>query len=364
MARYLAVGDTVPPDLSRLAEQVATGESSPYLRALALETFLAEHYRLRGDAPSGHAYPNLRFFLFDDPRAGGQRGTSEQFAAAFAALGRLMGLPTRVVVGFRTPAGGGPVTGADALAWPEVLFDGVGWVAFDPLPGRRHAAAPAGGRVPAQAAAADLAAGHRSSRRRCRPAPAVPASPAAAGPARVVRAWRSWPAVSAAAWPRCSCVSGRGRAAACAAAAPAARRGTPPQRVLGAWEEVLDALALAGAPPPPHLAAERGGRARRRRWPSARRAGTPAAPPAGRAGPGTNSPTKVNAVGFPPGCRVRRRTDELSRRDREGAGGGVRASPARPPAVVAPSAVAGRPPPFGARAAASPSHASQACLRC
>jgi hypothetical protein len=31
--------------------------------------------------------------------------------------------------------------------------------------------------------------------------------------------------------------------------------GSPPQRVLGAWNEVLDALALAGAPPPSHLAA-------------------------------------------------------------------------------------------------------------
>ncbi|KKJ92730.1 transglutaminase-like domain-containing protein, partial [Micromonospora sp. HK10] len=48
-------------------------------------------------------------------------------------LGRLAGLPTRVVVGFR-PRGDGPVRAADASAWPEVLFDGVGWVPFDPLP--------------------------------------------------------------------------------------------------------------------------------------------------------------------------------------------------------------------------------------
>src|SRR5262249_4577667 len=134
VADLLAVGDTVPADLSHLAEQIATGQDAPYERALALESFLAEHYRFVLDAPSGHAYPNLRFFLFDDPAAGGQRGSSEQLAAAFAVLGRLMGLPTRVVVGFRTPAGGGPVTAAEGLAWPEVLFSGVGWVAFDPLP--------------------------------------------------------------------------------------------------------------------------------------------------------------------------------------------------------------------------------------
>jgi hypothetical protein len=32
--------------------------------------------------------------------------------------------------------------------------------------------------------------------------------------------------------------------------------GPPPQRVLGAWDEVLDTLVLAGAAPPPHLTAE------------------------------------------------------------------------------------------------------------
>src|SRR5262249_42936260 len=100
----------------------------------ALQSFLAEHYKYVGDAPSGHSYPNLRFFLLDDPRAGGRQGTSEQFATAFAALGRLMGLPTRVVVGFRTPAGGGTIPGGHAVARREVLFNGIGWVAFDPMP--------------------------------------------------------------------------------------------------------------------------------------------------------------------------------------------------------------------------------------
>jgi hypothetical protein len=32
-------------------------------------------------------------------------------------------------------------------------------------------------------------------------------------------------------------------------------RGSPPERVLGAWREVGDALTLAGSPAPPHLAA-------------------------------------------------------------------------------------------------------------
>lgn len=304
VARFLAVGDEVPPDLSRLAEQISMGESSPYQRALALESFLAEHYRYAGDAPSGHSYPNLRFFLFADPRAGGRRGTAEQFAAAYAALGRLMGLPTRVVVGFRTPAGGGTVTGADATAWPEVLFDEVGWVPFDPMPDSDTQPQPLEDEY--------------------LPKPPPPTSPPASVEPSELATW-SAPASPPAAvavrgGPGVAVIAGGVGAAVLAALAVllalvalarAARRrrrlgrGSPPERVLGAWNEVLDSLALAGAPPPPHLAAaeiaahaaavadvapsgrghSRGGHSRRPRPPVPQLADLAA---------------KVNAVGFAP----------------------------------------------------------------
>ncbi|WP_442791374.1 transglutaminaseTgpA domain-containing protein [Micromonospora sp. NBC_01739] len=133
VARVLQVPEGAPDQLRRLATQLAQDNGAPYARAMAIEQWLAEHYRLVADAPSGHAYPNLAFFLFGPRNGGGQRGTSEQFAASFAVLGRLAGLPTRVVVGFAAP-GDGPVRAGDAYAWPEVLFEGVGWVPFDPLP--------------------------------------------------------------------------------------------------------------------------------------------------------------------------------------------------------------------------------------
>ncbi|MET8318922.1 transglutaminaseTgpA domain-containing protein [Micromonospora sp. NPDC005189] len=133
VARVLRVPDGVPDPMRRLAAQLAEENGAPFARASAIEQFLAEHYRVVADAPSGHAYPNLGFFLFGPRSGGGQEGTSEQFAAAFAVLGRLSGLPTRVVVGFRA-SGQGPVLAGDAYAWPEVLFDGLGWVSFDPLP--------------------------------------------------------------------------------------------------------------------------------------------------------------------------------------------------------------------------------------
>src|SRR5262249_23234407 len=134
VARHLALPGTPPDTMLRLAQQIGAEYATPCGRAEALAAFLRDHYRLVGDAPSGHAYANLSFFLFAPTNAGGRRGTSEQFAAAFAVLGRMLGLPTRVVVGFNATAPSSAVRGADALAWPEVLFNEAGWIPFSPLP--------------------------------------------------------------------------------------------------------------------------------------------------------------------------------------------------------------------------------------
>ncbi|MDQ3661881.1 MAG: DUF3488 and transglutaminase-like domain-containing protein [Actinomycetota bacterium] len=66
-------------------------------------------------------------------------GYCQQFATAFAMLSRSLGYPTRVSVGFlpgddAENTGDFVVRGTDAHAWPEVLFDGYGWVAFEPTP--------------------------------------------------------------------------------------------------------------------------------------------------------------------------------------------------------------------------------------
>jgi transglutaminase-like putative cysteine protease len=255
VAHLLAVGDTVPPDLSHLAEVVTAGAGTPYNRALALQSFLADHYRFAGDAPSGHAYPNLRFFLFGAPLAGGQRGTSEQFASAFATLGRLMGLPTRVVVGFHTPAGGGLITAGDAVAWPEVLFQDVGWVAFDPLPDANSTPEPLEEQYLYQS-----------------PPPTTPPSTAALPSSTYSPPppTSAGPSVAAPPGTDTSLLAGGIGGGLLVLATLVAfaiaflrvllrrrrlDRGTPRQRVVGAWDDVLDTLLLAGQPPPPHLAA-------------------------------------------------------------------------------------------------------------
>lgn len=129
----------VPAEISTLATQTASAGSSAYQQALLLERFLKENYTFSPEAPSGHSYPNLKFFLDTPLEQGGHRGTSEQFATAFALLGRVIGLPTRVVVGFHAGTKLGDenlyqVRTGDAYAWPEVYLESYGWVAFNPTP--------------------------------------------------------------------------------------------------------------------------------------------------------------------------------------------------------------------------------------
>ena len=79
-------------------------------------------------------------------------------AGAMAALLRFNGIPARVAVGFTTGEkvadGTWVVTRNDAHAWVEAYFPGVGWVPFDPTPGR---ALPVSGDAPPSGPNAGLA---------------------------------------------------------------------------------------------------------------------------------------------------------------------------------------------------------------
>ncbi|GAA1295516.1 transglutaminase domain-containing protein [Saccharothrix xinjiangensis] len=128
----------VPAEVVALANDAVRGMRSSFQTALALERHLREEYRLvvDGTPPVGHGWPQLTRFLVHD-----KRGTSEQFAAAYVALARVLGIPARLVVGFAAPGSGSVVRNGDALAWPEVAVAGVGWVALDPTGRTRGTAA-------------------------------------------------------------------------------------------------------------------------------------------------------------------------------------------------------------------------------
>ncbi|MGP4104422.1 DUF3488 and transglutaminase-like domain-containing protein [Nonomuraea sp. KM90] len=118
----------------RLAQEATEGADAPIKQAYRLQSYLRTNATYDVTAPPGHSLKGLEFFLQTT-----HRGTSEQFAATFALMARTLGLPSRVVVGFRPgQASGGVyhVKSGHVMAWAEIKFDGLGWRPFYPTPGR------------------------------------------------------------------------------------------------------------------------------------------------------------------------------------------------------------------------------------
>jgi transglutaminase-like putative cysteine protease len=136
LGRYLGLPERFPARVRHLAERFTAGAVTPSAKAAALERRLRADFAYDENAPSGGSVEALDHFLLTS-----RRGFCEQFAGAFAAMARAVGLPARVAVGF-TPgdydaaSGVWRVTTREAHAWPEVFLDGSGWTAFEPTPGR------------------------------------------------------------------------------------------------------------------------------------------------------------------------------------------------------------------------------------
>jgi hypothetical protein len=131
----------LPPVVRELAEQVTGDQATRFDKAVALQNWFRQDggftYSL-ATAP-GNGADALVKFLTDGP--GGRVGYCEQFASAMAVMARTLGIPARVAVGFLTPSPAGPNTfvysSDDMHAWPELYFDGAGWVRFEPTPAGR-----------------------------------------------------------------------------------------------------------------------------------------------------------------------------------------------------------------------------------
>jgi transglutaminase-like putative cysteine protease len=153
----LAVPRTVRQRLSSLANQIVrdAGAVTATDRARALEEYFLANFTYDLNVAAGSSITDITSFL--------QRGSGycEQFAATFAAMARVLGIPSRVAIGYRVGTydvseSEYRVTGRDAHAWPEVYIDGSGWVRFEPTPASGEGATDASD--PATDAAADAAA--------------------------------------------------------------------------------------------------------------------------------------------------------------------------------------------------------------
>ena len=139
--------------LYHLNASMIGGATDPYRIALDIEEYLRSRYTYSLKPPETDYASPYAAFLFKT-----KTGYCQHFAGAMAVLLRFNGIPARVAVGFTTGEkvadGTYIVTRNDAHAWVEAYFPGVGWVPFDPTPGR---ALPVSGDAPTSGPQAAIA---------------------------------------------------------------------------------------------------------------------------------------------------------------------------------------------------------------
>ncbi|KRE92311.1 hypothetical protein ASG76_17870 [Nocardioides sp. Soil774] len=138
----------VPPGLNgeirRLAASVTADAPTRFQKAQLLQQWFREDGGFRYDRAqvesAGSGGADLMAFLDD------RVGYCEQFAASMAIMARVIGIPSRVAVGFLEPDkatnGSWEFSAHDLHAWPELYFPGSGWVRFEPTPQDRATEVP------------------------------------------------------------------------------------------------------------------------------------------------------------------------------------------------------------------------------
>jgi transglutaminase-like putative cysteine protease len=131
---YFELPDDFPESVRETARDITAGTTTPYDAALAVQNWMRSEFSYSLEIQEGHGNGAIESFLIN------KVGYCEQFAGTYAAMMRSIGIPARVAVGFTPGANDGQgnysVLGRNAHAWPEVWFDGFGWVPFEPTPGR------------------------------------------------------------------------------------------------------------------------------------------------------------------------------------------------------------------------------------
>ena len=136
--------EDIPPIIGELAVQMTADATTDYDRLTALQRwFRGTDFSYSLEAPveddfDGSGAEAVARFL--DVR----QGYCIHFASAFALMARTLHMPSRIVVGYLpgTPTtdsiDGQPVfsvSSSQLHAWPEVFFDGIGWIPFEPTSG-------------------------------------------------------------------------------------------------------------------------------------------------------------------------------------------------------------------------------------
>jgi transglutaminase-like putative cysteine protease len=255
-APYAALPVGIPREITEATRTAMGSAHNPFEQVAALERYLQGNgFVFDPQALTGHSTGDLARFLSDKPNA--RHGTAEQFATAFAVMARTRGLPTRLAVGFRPRPGSAwrvdgdqaslDITRGDTDVWPEVYFDGLGWIAFDPVPSNGSTSARPQLEpeevVATKSRAADAAAS-------AQPAPAAASNPILQADAGTAddgsRPWLIVVVVLGAAAVIVLLALRIGRVLSRRRRRARRRGGDAGARILGAWHEVVDHLDRVG----------------------------------------------------------------------------------------------------------------------
>ncbi|MGO4856480.1 transglutaminase TgpA family protein [Arthrobacter sp. 2MCAF14] len=192
---FIQLPSNVPDIVKNTAKTVTAGANGNYAKAMAIQDYLrSSQFSYSLQAPVQGGYDGNGMSVLADFLQQ-KSGYCVHFASAMAVMARLEGIPSRIAVGYApghatgatvAVAGQEPlpeyqVDARDAHAWPELYFEGVGWVAFEPTPSR--------GVVPPYASEAAAAGGPSTNLHdenltpgSSTPAPSTAAVPPVAGP--------------------------------------------------------------------------------------------------------------------------------------------------------------------------------------
>lgn len=137
MSRYLQLPTDMPEVLDRTARAWTDGAKSGFDAAVSIQNALRSDlftYSTQVEDTLGDANGVQAIAAFLEQR----QGYCVHFASTMAVMARDLGIPARVAVGFtagkKQRDGSHIVSTHDAHAWPELYFQGVGWVRFEPTP--------------------------------------------------------------------------------------------------------------------------------------------------------------------------------------------------------------------------------------
>ena len=133
---YLQIPEKFPEKVIKLAKELTFRQTTQYDKVQAITYYLRDNMKYKEMVPEPpRRMDPIEWFLFEQ-----KEGYCNYYATAEVMMLRAVGIPARLAVGY---AQGEPEENGKAFqvlskhshAWPEVFFDDLGWVEFEPTSG-------------------------------------------------------------------------------------------------------------------------------------------------------------------------------------------------------------------------------------